>query len=510
MNWKKQPRIAGMLLLLPAVLLMGCNLQIRVPPDQVRVKPVAAAAAPTGSAVLIEVDPLPEPVTLVPTFEPTAVVPGVQENPSIFGEPAGCLRLEDEQRGVSTEERLARAGQLLGFSKSLSNRILTDIWNPYTRRFHPYTGDVLSLNVDDVQNKHFIQKMMDALQVNGYVTWLRSGDEGRLHILAIPLWRGDWSNSSWAPYIQAYWQDGNALPPGDASVIPVLKTPPCNWMVAQGLAPQVGADWQPIGSASWPDFASIAAAYLADTSRSAAAVAGRIGWLGEEGLEGPDTMCGPLVWAILNDAGAFPPGWGGWSEGPKAFWLAMPRTNGRPWSLFPSETCRLYRFREPLKKFDFRQFRLYPGDFMYTYSYQNGFDHMMLITEVDGQGNVYSVTNVVQVFPENRTTIERVLVLNLDDPTVGYARNQWATDGVNGRTGHDGFDVFRWAWVEKDIRGEPVKYIVQVGDTLQRIAVYWKTPAAQIARYNGIAADGILTVGQELQIPPNESTGAQE
>jgi hypothetical protein len=510
MNWKVQPRIAGILLLLPAVLLMGCNLQLRVPPERLQIKPVAAAAAPTSPAVFTEVDPQPEPATPTPVLEPTVVNPALQENLSTPAEPAGCLSLEDEQRGISTEQRLSRAGHILGFSKSLSDRILTDIWNPYTRRFHTYTGDVLSLNVDDVQNKHFIQKMMDALQVNGYITWLRSGDEGRLHILAIPLWRGDWSNSSWAPYIQAYWQDGNALPPGDPSVTPVLKTPPCNWMIAQGLAPQVGADWQQAGSTSWPDYSSVAAAYLADTSQSAAAVAGRIGWLGEGGLEGPDTMCGPLVWSIMNDAGVFPPGWGGWSEGPRAFWLAMPRTNGRPWSLFPSETYRLYRFREPLKKFDFRQFRLYPGDFMYTYSHQNGFDHMMVITEVDAQGNVYSVTNVVQISPENRTTIERVLVLNLDDPTVGYARNQWATDGVNGRTGHDGFDVFRWAWVEKDIRREPAKYIVQAGDTLQRIAVYWKTPATQIARYNGIAEDVILVAGQELQIPPNEPTGAQE
>ncbi len=505
----KRACAASMLLLFVSMLVMGCNLKLRIPQERVRIKPGAMAAAQTAPTVIPEAVQPPEVVRPTPFSETLVPESAEQETMPLPGEPAGCLLPETEQ-SVSTEERLARAGQLVGFTNSLSNRILTDIWNPYTGRYHPYTGDVMSLNVDDIQNQHFIQKMMNALQVTGFVTWLRKGPQGRLHILAIPIWRGDWSNSTWAPYIQAYWQNGSALPPDDPSVIPVLKTPPCDWMVEQGLAPQVGADWLPVGKAVWPDYASAAAAYLADTNQSASAVASRIGWLGLEGLEGPDTMCGPLVWAILNDAGAFPAGWGAWSEGPRAFWLAMPRTNGRPWSLFPSESYRLYSFHEPLKKFDFSQFRLYPGDFLYTYSQRNGFDHMMVITEVDSQGNVYSVTNLVQVSPEKRTTIERVLVLNLTDPTVGIARNQWANDGTNGRTGHDGFDVFRWAWAEKDVRGQPVKYIVQPGDSLPLIAASWKTPVKQIARYNGIEAGAALSIGQELQIPPNEMTGVQE
>jgi hypothetical protein len=506
MNWKKRAYVMGILLLLQSGLLMGCNLQLRVPPDRMGIKP-GAAAVQTSPPIANATIPPPVLATPAPTIKLPSPPLNLQEDPPRFGEPAGCLSLEDEQRGATMAERLTRAGQMLGFSKSLSSRILTEIWNPYARRYYPYSGDVLSLDVNDVQNKHFIQQIMNALQVSGYVTWLRSGAEGGLRILAIPLWRGDWSKSAWAPYIEAYWQDGRSLPPGDSSVIPVLKTPPCNWMVEQGLAPQVGADWLPASSAEWPNYASAAAAYLADSDRAAAAVARRIGWLGEEGLEGPNTMCGPLAWAILKDSGVFPPGWGAWSEGPRVFWLAMPRNNGRPWSLFPSDSYRLYQFREPLSKFHFGDFRLYPGDFVYTYSQRNGFDHMMVVTEVDSQGNVYSVTNLTQVNPEKRTTIERVLVLNLNDPTVGIARNQWVTDGTNGRTGHDGFDVFRWAWVEKDIQGQPIKYTVQAGDTLQLIAARWKTPATQIAQYNGITVDAAMRVGQELQIPPNEMTG---
>jgi LysM repeat protein len=68
----------------------------------------------------------------------------------------------------------------------------------------------------------------------------------------------------------------------------------------------------------------------------------------------------------------------------------------------------------------------------------------------------------------------------------------------------DGFDVFRWNWAVKDITGQPADYIVQAGDTLGLVAERWKTPAGQIARYNGLELDAALSVGQVLQIPPNE------
>jgi hypothetical protein len=251
-----------------------------------------------------------------------------------------------------------------------------------------------------------------------------------------------------------------------------------------------------------PDYASVATTYLADTNEEATRIARQIGWL-EEGLEAPNTMCGPLVWSILHDAGALPLDWGAWSEGPKAFWLAKPSTNGRPWSLFPDGSYRVYSFKEPLGKFDFHQFPLYPGDFLYTYSVKDGFDHMMVVTEVDGESNVYSVTNKVQVAPEKKMTIERLLLLNLQDPSVGIARNQWAGDRKNGRTGHAGFDVFRWAWMEKNILAQAAAYTVQPGDTLRLIALRWHTPIERIARYNGITVDAALLVGQEMQIPPN-------
>jgi hypothetical protein len=96
-----------------------------------------------------------------------------------------------------------------------------------------------------------------------------------------------------------------------------------------------------------------------------------------------------------------------------------------------------------------------------------------------------------------------VVFANLYDPAAGVAKNDWHADRLNGRTGHAGFDVFRWAWVDKDVKGAAVPYAVQVGDTLGLVAARWRTPAELIARYNGLTMEADLSIGQELMIPPN-------
>lgn len=277
-------------------------------------------------------------------------------------------------------------------------------------------------------------------------------------------------------------------------------------MVERGFAPQVGVEWWDGYSITAPDYAAAAQPYLASNTQAAAQVARSIDWL-FNGSEGPDTMCGPLSWSILNAADVFPPGWGEWLTGSKAFWLASPRKNGRPWSLFPAESYRLYQFKEPFGRFDFSQFPLLPGDFIFTYSFKDGFDHMLVVTEVNAAGDVYTVTNLIQLVPEEQVTIERALLLNLYDTQSGIARNRWAVDKKNGRTGHDGFDVFRWAWAEKDGLARPAEYEVQPGDTLELVSVRWRTPAEQIAQYNGISEGTALAVGQKLVIPVNPASG---
>ncbi|MBE0696128.1 MAG: LysM peptidoglycan-binding domain-containing protein, partial [Anaerolineaceae bacterium] len=178
-------------------------------------------------------------------------------------------------------------------------------------------------------------------------------------------------------------------------------------------------------------------------------------------------------------------------------------TNGRPWSLFPPGTYSVYHFDQPLGQFDFHKWPLYPGDFFYTYSVKDGFDHMFVITEVDAQGNVYSVTNLVQQSPVKKVTIERALLLNLNDPVPGLIHNEWL-DRAKGRTGQAGFDVFRWDWMVKDILKQDALHVVLPGDTLGLVSMRWKTPADWIAQYNQLDIGFSLSVGQELRIPPNE------
>jgi hypothetical protein len=483
------------ILLLPA-LALNCRVWSALP-----ARPAVAGATQMATGVDTAADTL-EPTALpLPTFTPTPTP--IVDTRIPAGEPAGCLSADAQAAFASPQQMLAYADELLGLDEPLAKRQEPLVWNAYTgHKYSPEKG-ALGLLVDKVQKEYLLQDMLDALQVAGFVTWLRHNLDGKLEILAIPLTPAPQPDSPWTPYVAAYWQDRFSTPAEDPTVIPALKLPPCAWAVDQGTAPALDSGWWN-SSAGWPDYAWAAEVYLAADTKSANQVARAIDWLGSDGLESPNTMCGPLAWSILNHAGAFPPGVGGWSWGSKTFWLAKPTTNGRPWSLFPPDTYQVVHISQPLSAYDFSSSPLYPGDFLYTYSKKDGFDHMLVVTEKDSDGNVYTVTNLVKVYPEKKLTIERAVLYNESDRSIGLARNEWAKDMKNGRTGHDGFDVFRWTWMVKDITGQPAAYIVQAGDTLGLVAERWKTPASLIARYNGLELDAALSVGQVLQIPPNE------
>lgn len=463
------------------------------------VQPAAESVAPTAAVIRAAEEPAAsDPVA------PAEMQPEGNPGEVLLGDPAGCLVLEQQEELDSGEKMLAYASSLITLDRSLSERILPGAWNGITRRYEYKPNLAISLDVADVKNEHLLQRMLNALHVAGFVTWLRDSarpDQDR-HILAIPLLDPEWKGGSWASYIQAYWQGPLATPEGDAFVRTAQKLPPCAWMVERGFALQVDAGWWAQNQTGWPDYASAAAPYQALTTEAANRVARQVDFLGVQ-LEGADTMCGPLVWSILHDAGAFPPGMGAWLSGSKTFWLAKPTTNGRPWSLFPAGTYTVYHFDQPMGQFDFSAWPLYPGDFFYSYSEKDGFDHMFVVTEVDAQGNVYSMTNLVQQSPEKKVTIERALLLNVHDPVVGLFHNDWS-DRSKGRTGQAGFDIFRWDWMEKDILDQEVNYTVLPGDTLGLVSIRWKTPADWIARYNNLDGNASLSVGQVLQIPPNE------
>ena len=274
-------------------------------------------------------------------------------------------------------------------------------------------------------------------------------------------------------------------------------------MISQGYAPDLPAG--KIEAARWtqPDFVTAGQPFLAATTDEANQIAREIDWLPNSSGESPVLMCGPLVWAILNRAGAFPPGYGAWLNNPKSFWLPKPSENGRPWSLFDPELYSVTRFSDPIGDFDFSRIPLHPGDIVYTYSGGDGFDHILVVTEEDPAGKRYTVSNLIKTYPVIDYSIRRLVIYDSSNNDAGAFRNEWSKDLRNGRTGHKGFEVFRWNWREKDISGKPQTATVLPGDTLPLIAARWRTPPLLIAAANGLDPAAPLKVGAQLQIPPN-------
>lgn len=464
--------------------------------EAVPVSPAATASPSLPEVVLTSTPPLPEETLKAPASQPAQT-----EEPQMefWQEPAGC-RPSEEQWGETPAEWLAYADSLLGWTHPLAKRALPRIWHPQKKETLLSQNGVYAFDVSDVHPRYLIQQALNALHVAGFAAWLRHDAQNGLEILAVPFTRQA-LEGVWGEYLREYWLSPTSSPQGDERIIPTMKLTPCRWMVESGMAPNVPAGTMEQSHWKMPDWAKAANAYLAEDSEQAYRVAFRINWLGDGDNEGPRTMCGPLAWAILCDAQSFPPGYGEWSEGPKTFWLPKPSVNGRPWSLFPPETYLVQRFDEPAGTFDFSRFPLTAGDVLYLYGKGDGFDHVVLVTEVDEQGNVYAVTNRVWVEPELRFAIQRVVLYNAHDPTVGILRNEWAKDRVNGRTGHGGFEVFRWKWRQKQLDGQPVQTTVEVGDTLPLLAMKWHTPPEQIAAANGLTNNTSLTIGMTVQIP---------
>ena len=99
---------------------------------------------------------------------------------------------------------LAYADHLLGSMRPLSTRLLPFSWNA-SSGVSLKTRSAQSF-VADLQTENRLQQVLNALQVAGFVTWLRNTPDQDLHILAIPLADSSILQSAWAPYIQAYWQ----------------------------------------------------------------------------------------------------------------------------------------------------------------------------------------------------------------------------------------------------------------------------------------------------------------
>jgi hypothetical protein len=181
--------------------------------------------------------------------------------------------------------------------------------------------------------------------------------------------------------------------------------------------------------------------YLAASDGDAVRVARSLSY-----VQGADVsnMCGPLAIAILKDAGFIP-----MAVELKDFWLLDPRQSRQRAVLerdFPVSQYASYRFHQPINQFDFREFPLKAGDFLYLYAGQGGsFEHMLTVTRVDEAGRAYSVTNFVTEHAYfSLFAIQEIMLYDPAQPGTGKFYDWMDKKNVLlGLTGFDGFELWR-------------------------------------------------------------------
>ena len=178
--------------------------------------------------------------------------------------------------------------------------------------------------------------------------------------------------------------------------------------------------------------------FVANTEEAAIQVSRSIGYLPNEGH--PASVCGPLSIAILQDAGLLDP-----AVDRHSFWKLDPRPDANLNTLqqtFPVENYLWYSSRTPIDQFNFSNFPLYPGDFLYLYAGGMGsFEHMLVVSRVDDAGRVYAVTNFPT--PDGYLIQEKMLYdPNQLDTGLFYDWTNQANWRI-GLTGFGGFDLWR-------------------------------------------------------------------
>lgn len=179
-------------------------------------------------------------------------------------------------------------------------------------------------------------------------------------------------------------------------------------------------------------------AYLADGEEEAVYMAQSIGYLPNGGH--PATMCGPLAIAILRDALLIDR-----HVDLETFWLLNPRDEYTVSAIlekyFPREHYHWYQTSTPVNYFDFKNYPLYTGDFLYLFAGPGGnFEHMLLVTRVDEEGRVYSVSPIETA---NGYSITELMLYDPKRPGEGYFYD--ITNKENAKFGLTGFGGF-WMW----------------------------------------------------------------
>jgi len=508
----------------------------------------APALSPTSSPTAI---PIPS-VTIIPTvnpsptsspsftptpvpFSPTPLSP--TPLPPVFYDPAGCQLPPDDYTPVSvngfkinarTYAMLQYAAQLYGGEIDVAGKAITQgsYSNNGPASFGTHLGggavdiSVLRLNSDHVLYSE-IEPLVRALRVAGFAAWLRDwgelGEGSGIHVHAIAIGDRELSSAAQEQLTggYGYFRGYSGVPQSDGVPVADRHGGPlvCQWMIDAGYTdlrePSQILTTPPPGVAWQEKLRQAASAYHADTSAEADAVARQLHYL-DGRTESASLMCGPLAAAILRDAGLLPKVFGPVQD-LHSYWLANPKNDGRPWTLFPRQDYELFQFTTPIKQFDFLTWPLRPGDFIYTYSRRVGFEHMFIVTEVDEDGRAYTVTNQYQIDKTYR--IQRYILYDPADPTAGIIQNELSNPRL-GRTGLIGFDVLRRRGVGLPT-GSLYAYLVQPGDTLLSIAGKFYTIPQGIAVVNEGVDLSHLFVGQTLivpvstaEIPAQPSSGA--
>ncbi|MEN6529566.1 MAG: serine hydrolase [Anaerolineaceae bacterium] len=182
--------------------------------------------------------------------------------------------------------------------------------------------------------------------------------------------------------------------------------------------------------------------YISDTPEKAVATVRELNY-----ATGADASlsCGPLAFAILQDAGLISPYFN-----LREFWLASPFPDKNKelfLEVFPSERYEWVRDTTPMTLMDFTTDPLLPGDLLYVLG--GNYHHMFVVTRVEADGRAYSVQNIASGYlngdPEDsRFVIAETLLYDPNQPGEGVVY-QWANraNWKLGLIGLDGYFRFR-------------------------------------------------------------------
>lgn len=156
------------------------------------------------------------------------------------------------------------------------------------------------------------------------------------------------------------------------------------------------------------------------------------------GVYHPSNMCGAIAGSFLIDAEIVKESrvfnkekllWETVPAQPVDFWELDPSPPKDEWKLnfwFPKDKFDRFYYNEPVGKFDYTEFPLYTGDFLYLfYSGASGrgtFPHIMTVSRVDEMGRAFSVTNLhIGEWPDGKGefVIKEVMLYDPNNPGVG-------------------------------------------------------------------------------------------